>query len=265
MIPASLLDAVRSALPGRVDAAVVLGSGLGDFAAGVELTASLDLTTMPGYPAVTVKGHAGRIDRCCIGGKNVLLFEGRLHGYEGHAVDVAAWPVTIAAAMGARMLVVTNAAGGIDPRLRAGDLMLITDYLVLPLAPGMGLPLQRLGGSGRVRALAPEHRALVQRAAADAGVRLEEGSYGFCSGPTYETRAEISFLRSTGIAAVGMSTVPEYIAAAAAGLPVIGISCITNQARTVPTRVTHDEVTRVAAAVSERLSRLLHALLPAFP
>jgi purine-nucleoside phosphorylase len=264
-LPDAVFAALRGAFPPAVDAVLVLGSGLGDFTATLETVRTLRQAEIPDYPASTVAGHAGAILHCRAAGRDLLVFQGRLHGYEGYSAAETAYPGLVAAAFGARRLIATNAAGGLAPHLRAGDLMLLTDYLVLPLARRMGLPLQPLGGADRAPLLDDEARTALLGAALEAGVPLAEGVYGFCSGPTYETRAEIAFLRRMGADAVGMSTVPELLAARAAGVRTVGISCITNATSTVPVAVSHDEVTRVAAGAGERMARLLHAFFRTLP
>lgn len=263
-VPQDLLETLRDFTGGAVDAAIVLGSGLGRFADTVEVHAAVDTREFPGYPVSTIAGHEGRLLLARAHGLRILLFQGRVHGYEGYAPGHTALPARIAAALHARVLVATNAAGGLDPAFAAGDLMLITDLLVLPAARLMGLEVQ-----GRFTPdtplprplFAPGLLACAREAAAEAGVRLREGTYGFCSGPTYETRSEIAFFRLAGAHAAGMSTAPEIIAAARASLPVLAVSCITNVARTVRQPVSHAEVTSTAARASGELARLVHAFL----
>ncbi len=263
-LPPELLSALHQLTGGDVDVAIVLGSGLGQFADTVELLASVSTSELPGYPISTIEGHQGRLHIARAHGLRILLFQGRVHGYEGYSPGHTALPARIAAALHARVLVATNAAGGLDPAFAAGDLMLITDLLVLPAARHMGLELQ-----GRFTPETPLPRPLfspsvlarARDAAEEAGVRLREGTYGFCSGPTYETRSEIAFFRLAGAHAAGMSTAPEIIAAARAGLPVLAVSCITNVARTVRQSVSHAEVTATAARASGDLARLVHAFL----
>lgn len=278
VLPADLLQALRAFAPEPVDAAVVLGSGLGGFADTVSIEAVVDASELPGYPVSTIEGHRGRLLLGRAGERRLLLFQGRAHGYEGYSVAETALPARIAAALGARALLLTNAAGGLDPSFEAGDLMLVTDLLVLTAAQRMGLDLQRMGSglqrgdtgsqdatgiaSPLPRPLFDEAQLAAARAAArESTVRLREGVYGYCSGPTYETRAEIAYYRLAGAQAVGMSTAPEVLAAVRLGLPALAISCITNISRTVRQVVSHEEVTTVAAQASERLERLLHALI----
>lgn len=256
----------------RFDAAIVLGSGLGERAEDMVVHAEIHTADIPGYPDVTVMGHSGTILDATIGEKRALIFQGRIHGYEGYDTEATGLPAAIAASFGVSVFIVTNAAGGLNPLFDAGDLMLITDYIVLPVAHRMGLTLGELqhqdaAACGCERSGRPEElfkkdiRERVRAAAAEEGVTVREGVYGFCSGPTYETRAEIHFLRHAGVDAVGMSTVPELVVARKHALPVIAISCITNKARTVPTTVSHDEVTMVAAQAASRLWRLIRAIL----
>jgi purine-nucleoside phosphorylase len=272
----TMISCLKENFPGRFDAAVVLGSGLGGFADRLPVRHRLATADIPGYPASTVAGHSGAIIDAACEGRRLLIFDGRIHGYEGYAPLETSLPAIIAHALGAGMFIVTNAAGGLHPGFNAGDLMLITDYFVLPLAPRMGLALTRLTGYNDREGLAdrgerpstlldPRIRSLTLAAAAEANVALREGTYGYCSGPSYETRAEIHFLRRAGSDAVGMSTVPELITARMLGLGAVAISCITNKARTVPTTVSHEEVTSVAAQASDRLSRLLTALIRSLP
>lgn len=259
-----LLSAVRTLTSGSVDVAVVLGSGLGDFSDSVDILAAASADELPGYPESTIPGHPGRLLLAQAHGLRLLLFEGRVHGYEGHGHTETALPASIAAACHARLLLVTNAAGGLDPSFCAGDLMLITDLLVLPAARMMGRGLASAGAPAPSlpRPLFDEALlAQMRDAASDARVILREGTYGYCSGPNYETRAEIAFFRLAGAQAVGMSTAPEILTAIGSALPVLALSCITNVARTVPQRVSHKEVTRVAGLASERLTHLLHSFL----
>jgi purine-nucleoside phosphorylase len=261
----SISGIVKAQLPGPADAAIVLGSGMGVFAEELETIESIPTSLIPGYPASTVHGHDGAILLCRHGSLRVLVFKGRIHGYEGYSALETALPAFIANALNARIMIVTNAAGGIDTTFQPGDLMLITDYLVLPLATRMG-GILATAGQDRQRPdarsiLDEETRRIVLSAAAEARVPLREGVYGFCSGPSYETRAEIAFLRKTGIHAIGMSSVPELIHAQKAGMRTIGLSCITNQTRTIRAVVSHDDVTRVAAGASARTSRLLKSIL----
>jgi purine-nucleoside phosphorylase len=274
--------ALREAFPGGADCAVVLGSGLGGFAETLVSDIRIPLSDIPEAPLPGIAGHGGALIRARAGARTVLLFSGRVHGYEGRTTAEQCFPALASAALGVPVYIATNAAGGINPQFDAGELMLISDLIALPLARGFGLPLNALrrveqsdwsDKSDRSdlsdlsdhltsRLVLDDMLLAHMRAAAlSSGVKLREGVYGYCAGPSYETRAEIAFLRRAGVDAVGMSTFPELLAAHRAGLRIAGISCITNKARTVPTSVSHEEVTTVAAQSSERFSRLLTAVL----
>ncbi|MCB2206353.1 purine-nucleoside phosphorylase [bacterium] len=263
-LPGTLQQALSEFLDGSIDGAVVLGSGLGGFSQHLPCLRSIPTTDLPSYPRSTVEGHAGELQLCELGEQRLLLFRGRLHGYEGRGPEEAVLPARIASHFGASKLLVTNAAGGLHPTFRAGDFMLITDLLSLPVTQHMGLELERYLASP----LSPGHEIFspallgaARRASAATGIELREGTYGFCSGPTYETRSEIGFFRMAGADAVGMSTLPEILAARALGLDVLALSCITNKASTMPQHVSHAEVTEVADRVADSFSRLLHSML----
>jgi purine-nucleoside phosphorylase len=263
-LPAPLRQALRDFTGDDVDGAVILGSGLGAFSDTLTCERSVPTSALPGYPASTVAGHSGALHLCTLGSQRLLLFQGRIHGYEGYGAAQVTLPVRITAALGAKKLLVTNAAGGLHPTFRAGDFMLITDILSLPATSGMGLPLERyFSGMDAVprHLIRPAMLEIGRTAAADSGIPLREGTYGFCSGPTYETRAEIAFFRLAGADAVGMSTLPELFAARLLGLDVLGLSCITNKAQTVTQKVSHAEVTSVAAQVSSQFGRLVRSIL----
>lgn len=263
-LPAPLDRTIRDFAGERVDAVLILGSGLGNFADQLSIRDQISTTALPGYPTSTVIGHEGSLLLAEHEGKRILLFKGRIHGYEGYDGRDTELPARIAGALGARSLILTNAAGGLSPAMTAGDLMLITDVVVPPAAPLMGRSLHGHAADWKQlpRPLFSQHMLdLAREAARSSKVGLREGTYGFCSGPTYETRSEIGFFRGLGVDAAGMSTVPEIMAGIRSGLDVIGISCITNKALTVRQTVSHEEVTSVAAAVSDTFSRLILAIL----
>ncbi len=202
--------------------------------------------------------------RGTLGGRAVLCQSGRFHGYEGHPPDLVALPVRLFIALGIRDLVVTNAAGGIGPLLAPGSLMLITDHLNLtgtnPLTGAVRPGEERFPDMS-----APYHpawRRATLAAARAAGIALQEGTYAAVTGPSYETPAEVRMLRTLGADAVGMSTVPEVIAARAAGVRCLGVSIIANRAAGLsPHRLTHADVVRAADAAGTSLGRLIEAVL----
>ena len=222
------------------------------------MTAAVDFADV-GLPAASVRGHAGRLVSGELDGVGVLVQQGRLHLYEGHSPAEVTAVVDAAADSGVDTLVVTNAAGGLSPALRPGDLLVLSDHLNLtatsPLAGPAPVFLDLRD------AYEPSLRAAAHAAAARLGESLSEGVYAGVVGPAYETPAEVRMLRTLGADAVGMSTVLEVIAARARGLRVLGLSMITN-VHGAGDPVRHDEVLQVAAASGGRLAALLRALLP---
>lgn len=246
-------------------AAIVLGSGLGEFAATLRDAVSCAYTAIPHWPPSAVVGHAGRLVVGALRGKRVAALSGRAHFYEGHDLRTVTFPTRVLARLGVPVLVLTNAAGGINRDFTPGTLMLIEDHLnLMGSNPLIGPNDDRLGPrfpdmtevySRRLRAVATE-------AAQAAGVPLARGVYAALHGPSYETPAEIRYLRSIGADAVGMSTVPEAIVARHMGLEVLALSCITNPAAGVaPHPLVHDEVMAVARRVRAEFCSLLEEIV----
>ena len=256
------LQLAREASP----VAVVLGSGLGAFGDALASARSLQFSELPGFPPATVQGHKGRLVSGFLAGVPVLALQGRLHGYEGHDAATVAFPVRVLSVLGARALVLTNAAGACNAEFAPGDLMRITDHLNLTgRNPLIGPNEDALGPRFPDLTHAWDARLAdaLQAAAVQTAVSLRAGVYAQFNGPSYETPAEVRMARLLGADAVGMSTVPEAIAAAHLGLPVCGISCLTNLAAglsSVP--LTHAEVMSVAEQVKGNFLALLSALVP---
>ena len=252
-----------------VDVAMVLGSGLSGLADMVENARVIDYSDIPGIPVPErqVLGHAGRLVLGDLGGKRVAAFQGRVHCYQGITARQAAFPARLASALGARILIVTNASGGVNPELCAGDLVLMSDHINLACDnPLTGWPGPE-GGTPFVPmrdAYDPELRHIALMAAAETDVDLvAEGVYGWLRGPSFETPAEVAMLRTMGLDVVGMSTVPEVIAARALGLRVLGLSLVTNAAAGVG--LAHDEVLETGRLAEERMHRLALAILQRLP
>jgi purine-nucleoside phosphorylase len=261
------IGTVRDALGGRrPELLLTLGSGLGGVADSLEDAVEVQLDRLPGFAPSTVPGHRSRLRCGRLAGRTVLAQLGRLHLYEGHDAATVARPVELAAALGCEAYVVTNAAGGVDPALEVGDLMVIEDHLNLT---GDSPLLGRLRDGAPVfvdmaNAYDGQLRELAHDAAGSLGLRLRSGVYAGLVGPAYETPAEVAMLRGLGARAVGMSTVNEVIAARAHGLRVLGLSSITNVHRPgVPT--THDEVLDVGARIAEDLASVLVETLTRWP
>jgi purine-nucleoside phosphorylase len=240
-------------------AAIVLGSGLGGLAGWLEQPRTIPYGEIPGFATPSVAGHAGVLMSGRLSGRDVLALVGRFHMYEGYPASATAFPVRVAHALGARVLLVSNAAGGIRRSLRPGDLMVINDHINLtghnPLAghlvpgderfPDMSMPYD------------PALRALLHDCARALGYALEDGVYAGLTGPAYETPAEVRMLERLGADAIGMSTVPEVLVARAIGVRVAGVSCITNVAAGLSWhRIEHEDVLRVTAQAAARFEAI---------
>lgn len=261
------VKAVRARSPITPQVGLILGSGLGGFADGFTHATAIDYGEVPHFPRSQVTGHRGRLVIGERAGVRCIAMQGRVHMYEGHSAASVAFPARVLVALGASVIIVTNAAGGINPAWPPGTLMLIRDHLDLLRDHALRGPNDdRLGPRfpDMTNAYAPALRELARRAAGAAGIELAEGVYVAMPGPTYETPAEVRMLRLLGADATGMSTVPEVCAARHMSARVIGISCITNPAAGITGKaLSHDEVTETAARVRATFERLLDAILGA--
>lgn len=251
--------------PLRPQLGMVLGSGLGDFCDRLEDPVSIPFSDIPGFPVSTVEGHAGAFVLGSYRGRPVAALRGRIHCYEGYTPQEAALPVRVMARLGARTVILTNAAGGVNLEFTPGTLMLLRDHINFAGAnPLTGPNLDTLGP--RFPDMSDVYTRSLRRQllplAARAGIPLREGVYVLYSGPSYETPAEIRMFRALGGDAVGMSTVPEAIAARHAGMQVMGVSCITNMAAGIlPQPLSHSEVVETAARVKDQFTRLLDLMV----
>ena len=258
-------DAVRGAIaPRRPRVAIVLGSGLGFLGDTVEDSVRVPYASIPGFPQPTVVGHAGELIAGTLDDVPVIAQSGRFHLYEGHDAWTAALPVRVFATLGVTTLVVTNAAGGIRRTFRPGTLMLIADHLNLMFRNPLTGPVEQ--GDERFPDMSDpydaELRTLARRVAAERGIALEEGVYAGLLGPSYETKAEIEMLKRIGADAVGMSTVPEIVAARARGIRCLGISTITNAAAGLGGQtLSHQEVLDASDGVRDRLTALVRGVV----
>jgi len=266
------LDCARTARaalrldPGTSPVAVVLGSGLGAFGDQLASARSVSFVDLPGFPRVTVPGHRGRLVLGELAGIPVLVQQGRLHAYEGHDAATVAFPARVLGVLGARALILTNAAGAVNPQLQPGDLMRLTDHINLTGRNPLVGPNEELLGPrfpDLSRAYSPALAEALEEAARETGIVLRRGVYAQFLGPSYETPAEVRMARVLGADAVGMSTVPEVIAAAHQSVPCCAISCITNHAAGLTDKpLTHQEVVAVAQQIEGRLLQLLRSFLP---
>ncbi len=249
---------------------IVLGSGLGNFADQLERAAEKEFRDIDGFFAPSVQAHSGRLvqGRLPGGRGEILVSQGRLHAYEGHAMEEVVFPIATMLALGVRVLVLTNAAGGAHPDARAGDLVSLTGLLDFhgDALRGLVLPPADLPAELSLRVgthngpFDRELSMLMVDAGARAGIAVSTGTYASLWGPSYETPREIGFFRRIGVAAIGMSTGPEASFAHRMGARVVGVSCITNVAReTGVEEVSHEEVIAVGSARREEFARLLAA------
>ncbi len=256
--------AVKERIPVSPEVFVVLGSGMSGLAGGFRDGVSIPFQEVPGFPEPTVSGHAGRLVFGSVEGRPVLLQAGRFHFYEGHDPEVIVAPVRMAAGLGAKTVLLTNAAGSVSPNLAPGSILLINDHINLMARSPLAGPV--LEGEERFPDMSapydPSLQTLARESARDLGISLPEGVYAAVLGPSYETPAEIRFLRGAGADAVGMSTVPEAIAARALGLKVLAFSLITNQAAGLSEDpLNHDEVLEMGQATGGQLEKLVRSVL----
>lgn len=258
---------VKARLAVVPDIAIVLGSGLGDFANQVGDAVVLPYDTIPGWPRSTVVGHAGKLVAGTVRGRRVAVLSGRAHFYEGHPMATVVFATRVMAALGVRILLLTNAAGGINTSFAQGVLMVMDDHLnLMGTNPLVGPNEDRFGARfpDMTEVYSRRLRGIADQVAAAIGLPLMHGVYAGLHGPSYETPAEIRYLRAIGADAVGMSTVPEAIVARQMGLEVLGISCITNMAAGVlPQPLDHAEVMETAHRVRGSFIRLLEGIVDA--
>ena len=244
---------------------LILGSGLGGFADSFHKAHRIPYKDIPNFPQSHVIGHKGQLVLGERGGKCCVAMQGRVHMYEGHSAATVAFPARVLVALGAKVIIVTNAAGGLNPKWQPGTLMLIRDHIDLLRDHALRGPNDdRLGPRfpDMTKAYAPELRELVKDVAAARGIPLEEGVYVAMPGPCYETPAEVKMLQVLGADATGMSTVPEVVAVRHMGARAIGISCITNQAAGISgAELSHAEVTETADRVRATFEGLLDGIL----
>ena len=261
---ASAVAAIRARVARTPDVALILGSGLGALADEIGDAVAISFADIPGFPPAAVAGHAGRLVIGELEGVACAAMQGRFHMYEGHDPATVALPVRALLELGARTLIVTNAAGGINRTFTAGDLMLIEDHINLMGRNPLTGPV--LEGETRFPDMSYAYdarlRQLAERVASEQSLQLLHGVYAAVLGPSYETPAEIRMLERLGADAIGMSTVPEVIVACARAVPVLGISLITNLAAGLSSNpLSHEEVVAAGAQASERFARLIRGVL----
>jgi purine-nucleoside phosphorylase len=254
------VEAIRGRAPLPVEVGLVLGSGLGEIADALDEPIYIPFSQIPGFSVPTVSGHSGALVVGRAGGVRVAAFKGRIHYYEGCSLQDVVFPVRVLARLGVSTLVLTNAAGAINRAFRPGELMILRDHINLLGNPLVGPNETELGPRfpDMTSAYDPALREIAAQACAAAGITAHEGVYLAVSGPSYETPAEIRMARTLGADAVGMSTVPEVVAARHAGLRVLALSCLSNPAAGLaPGPLQHPDVLRVAASMRATLLDVL--------
>lgn len=266
---AETIAVIEKRFSGRPRVGLILGSGQGAFAETLPNRVAIPYEDLPHFPRPGIAGHLGNLILGEVGGVAVAVLQGRAHFYEGFSMAQVTYPTRVLGYWGIRQLVVTNAAGGINTSFRPGDLMLVSDHinmmganpLIGPNHPELGVRFPDMS-----EAYDRSLREMALREAARQGIALRQGVYVGLAGPSYETPAEIRMCRVLGADAVGMSTVPEVIAANHMGLQVLGVSCITNMAAGIlPQRLTHQEVIDTTARVQEQFIGLLRVAIPRMP
>ena len=256
---------IRERVSVRPEIALVLGSGLGNYADPLADSVRIAYEDIPNFPVPSIPGHTGALVFGRKQGRDVVVMQGRIHYYEGLPQQQITLPIRVLAALGVKTLVLTNACGGVNLQFAPGDLMLISDHINFSGAnPLMGPNLDAFGP--RFPDMSDLYtgtlRAAIREKARAAGMDLREGVYAMYSGPNYETPAEIRMFRTLGADVVGMSTVPEALVAGHCGMQVVGISCVTNMAAGVlPVKLSHEEVRETAGRVSVKFTKLIDLVL----
>lgn len=258
-------DFIASKLDASDAIGLVLGSGLGELGNEIEDPIIVDYADIPNFPKTTVPGHKGRLICGKLNGAKVLCMQGRFHFYEGHDMKTVAMPTRVMKLLGVKALILTNAAGGCNKTFKPGTLMFIDDFInYMGDNPLYGPNADEFGPRfpDMTKAIDPEYNALGKKVAEELGIEVRSGVYMGFRGPNFETPAEIRFAQSIGADAVGMSTVPEILAARHCGLRVIGISCITNMAAGMTgAELTHEEVQETADMVKEQFKTLIREIV----
>ena len=259
------LASIREKTDFKPEVALILGSGLGDYADGIQIETTVDYTEIEGFPVSTVTGHKGRFVFGYVGDVPVVIMQGRVHYYEGYPVSDVVLPTRLMGLLGAKKLLLTNAAGGINENFRPGDFMMLTDHIATGVpSPLIGPNLDDLGPRFPDMSEVYSHRIqdVIRNAASECEIDLKEGVYVQLTGPNYETPAEVRMCKIWGGDAVGMSTACEAMAARHMGMEIGGISCITNLAAGISKeKLDHKEVQETADRVSKDFKRLVTKII----
>ncbi|MDE7322503.1 MAG: purine-nucleoside phosphorylase [Lachnospiraceae bacterium] len=255
------LASVKDKVDFQPEAAIILGSGLGDYADGIKMADAIEYTDIEGFPVSTVKGHKGRFVFGYVGEIPVVIMQGRVHYYEGYPMHEVVLPTRLMGLLGAKKILLTNAAGGINAAFKPGDFMMITDHITTAVpSPLVGPNIEELGTRfpDMSEVYSMRLQSVIRNCARECGIDIREGVYVQFTGPSYETPAEIRMAKAWGGDAVGMSTACEAMAARHMGMEVCGISCITNMAAGISRQeLNHKEVQETADRVSKSFKELV--------
>lgn len=246
---------------------IVLGSGLGGLANGIDVEYAIPYSEIPNFPVSTVKGHQSQLLFGTIAGRKVVAMQGRFHYYEGYAMSEVTFPIRVLMKLGIQFLILSNAAGGLNPNFNVGDIMIITDQIHMMPNPLIGPHDDRLGERFPDMSDPYDNRLikLADRIAMEKGIWVQHGVYCSTTGPTYETPAECRYFRTIGADTIGMSTTPEVIVARQGKLPVFGLSIVSDMGNIYgvdhPMTITHEEVIKAVNAVEPKLITLITELI----
>lgn len=263
-------DFIRSKVNDIPTTAIILGTGLGELVNHIEITDVLEYSAIPNFPISTVEGHSGKLIFGTLGNKRVMAMQGRFHFYEGYSMQQVTFPVRVMKALGINTLFVSNAAGGMNPDFKIGDIMIINDHINLfPEHPLRGKNYNELGPRFPDMSEPYSHRLIADalKVAAANNIKVHQGVYVGTQGPTFETPAEYRYFRRIGGDAVGMSTVPEVIVARHSGMEVFAISVITDMGGlegVEPEKVSHEEVQKAAAEAQPKMTAIMKGLINEF-
>lgn len=255
---------IKTLIQAKPEVGIILGTGLGGLVRDIDIETSIPYNEIPNFPVSTVEGHSGKLIFGKLGGKNVVAMQGRFHFYEGYPMSQVIFPVRVMKYLGIKHLFVSNASGGVNPDFEIGDLMIITDHICLVPNPLIGIHNPEFGARFPDMSDAYDKNLVVKakEIAKELNIKVQQGVYTATTGPTFETPSEYKYFRIIGSDTVGMSTVPEVIAARQMGIPCFAMSIITDLG--VPGKiveVTHDEVQKVAATAETKMTKIFTKLI----